>query len=233
MKKVKGRMDESILVCIYYGPNGERLIKRGHKLASMLDCPLYVLTVDALSYDEFDAEKADYINEWKQLCEELEVESFMLRDNEKRSSAKVIAEVVNKFNITQVIVGQTPQSRWEEITKGSFINVLLREMTFIDIHIVSCDRSIKSTADAAFEKGIRCYLLVDESGNGYRLCYACPKKMLHEGIFYKEIGTDFNTGIFKFAHEGITYQIHVTDNKITEPDKIPNSNTKTIEFTKE
>ncbi len=39
MKRTKGRMDESILVCVYYGPNGERLIRRGHKMASMLDCP--------------------------------------------------------------------------------------------------------------------------------------------------------------------------------------------------
>ena len=39
MGKVKGRMDESILVCVYYGPNGERLIRRGHKMATIMDCP--------------------------------------------------------------------------------------------------------------------------------------------------------------------------------------------------
>lgn len=32
MKHVKGRLDESILVCVYYGRNGERLIRRGHKM---------------------------------------------------------------------------------------------------------------------------------------------------------------------------------------------------------
>ena len=67
MKHTKGRMDESILVCVYYGPNGERLIKRGHKMASMLDCPLYILTVDPLPYDAFDAEKSGYIEQWKSL----------------------------------------------------------------------------------------------------------------------------------------------------------------------
>ena len=61
MKKMKERMDESILVCVYYGPNGERLIQRGCKIANMLDCPLYILTVDPKPFDELDAEKSNYI----------------------------------------------------------------------------------------------------------------------------------------------------------------------------
>ena len=80
-------------------------------------------------------------NDWKELCDELDVEEFIIRDNEKRSSVKAIAEVAHNHNITQIIVGQSPQNRWEEITKGSFVNVLLREMTFIDIHLVSVDRT--------------------------------------------------------------------------------------------
>src|SRR5690625_1547832 len=136
-------MDENILVCVYYGPNGERLIQRGHKLAQMTDCPLYVLTVDPLPYDEFDAEKSGYIERWRELSDELNVDKFILKDNEKRPIVKAIKEVAHKYNITQVIIGETPQNRWEEITKGSFVNVLLRELLFTDIHIVSVDRTIR------------------------------------------------------------------------------------------
>ena len=92
MKHAKGRLDESILVCVYYGQNGERLIRRGHKLATLLDCPLYVLTVDSKAVDAFDAEKSGYIEHWQQLCEELKVEEFIIRDNEKLPIQKVIAE---------------------------------------------------------------------------------------------------------------------------------------------
>ena len=127
MKHLKGRMDESILVCVYYGLNGERLIRRGHKLATLLDCPLYVLTVDSKPLDTFDVEKSGYIEQWKQLAEELQVEEFILKDNEKRPIQKVINEVARDYEITQIIVGQSAQSRWEEITKGSFLNVLLKE----------------------------------------------------------------------------------------------------------
>jgi len=225
MKKAKGCMDEAILVCVSYGPNGERLIKRGHKLASMLDCPLFVLTVDSLSHDEFDAEKSDYIEQWQQLADELDVDAFILRDNEKRASVKAIAEVVNMYNVTQIIVGQSPQNRWEEITKGSFINVLLRELTFADIHIVSVDRTIRNAEDAAYEKGIRCYLVREKESHTFLLSFQHPKAYLHEGIFYKETGTDFNNGIFKFIYKGKTYELHVADNSITNPEQLPDMKT--------
>lgn len=219
MKKVKGRMDESILVCTFYGPNGERLIRRGHKLATILDCPLFVLTVDPRPYDKFDAEKSMYVDRWRELADELDVEDFMLIDNEKRPAAKVIAEVAYNLNITQIIIGQTPQNRWEEITKGSFSNALLREITFIDVHIVSVDRRIKSPDDTTFEKGVLGYLRKYE--NEYRLSFTSSHDNHYEGIFYKEIGTDFNNGIFKFVIDGKNYQVHIQDDKVIDPIKPP------------
>lgn len=212
-------MDESILVCVYYGPNGERLIRRGHKLAEMTDCPLYVLTVDQLPYDEFDAEKSGYIEQWRELAEELDVDKFILKDNDKRPTVKVIKEIAYKYNITQVMIGETPQNRWEEITKGSFVNVLLRELLFTDIHIVSVDRTLSGENDGIYEKGVRGFLQKDE--DGYQLSFTKSKHNRYEGVFYKEIGTDFDNGMFKFARGGKTYEVHVTENRVTEDIKEP------------
>lgn len=215
MVKEKDHVDESLLVCVYYGPNGERLIKRGYKLGKILECPVYVLTVDPLPYDEFDAEKSGYVERWRELSEELEVEEFILRDDEKLPVMRVIAEVADAFHITQVVIGQTPQNRWEEITKGSFVNALQRELSpFTDIHIVSIDRAIRSDSGNTYERGVRAFLLKDEKG--YELCFSRSTNNQYEGIFYKEIGTDFNNGMFKFVSEGKTFEVHVTDNHVTE-----------------
>jgi len=219
MKRTKGRMDESILVCVYYGPNGERLIRRGHKMASMLDCPLYILTVDPLPYDAFDAERSGYIEQWKNLAEELEVEEFIIRDKEKRPSPKVIKEVAHELNITQIIIGQTAQSRWEEITKGSFMNVLLKEIPFVDFHVVSVERSVKASEDGVFEKGVRAYLVAD--GDTYKVSFTFAKNMCQEGIFFKEVGTDFDNGIFKFMHNNKMYQVHIQENLCTDSSQVP------------
>ena len=219
MKHLKGRMDESILVCVYYGLNGERLIRRGHKLATLLDCPLYVLTVDPKPLDTFDAEKSGYIEQWKQLAEELQVEKFILKDNEKRPIQKVINEVARDYEITQIIVGQSAQSRWEEITKGSFLNVLLKEVPFVDFHIVSIKRPTEDDAYDVYESGVRAYLIQTE--DDFKVAFTCPKFASIEGIFFKEIGTDFDNGIFKFTYDNKMHELTITEGIVVNPEKIP------------
>ncbi|MFF2447028.1 universal stress protein [Neobacillus sp. NPDC058068] len=208
MKKIKERMDESILVCLYYGPNGERLIQRGCKIASMLDCPLYILTVDPKPFDDLDAEKSNYIARWKQLASQHNADAFIIKDNEQRPISKVIAEVAREKNITQIILGQTAQSRWEQIAKGSIINSLLREIPFVDLHIISVSRYLKNP-DRHFEKGVRAYLV--KENNNYRIIFKHTKDIEFEGIFFKEFGTDFNNGIFKFMKDKETLQVKVYD----------------------
>ena len=213
MKSLKTHTDESILVCVYYGPNGERLIRRGSRLSKMLDCPLYILTVIPQSLEELDAEKMDYILRWQELAKELGVEEYIIKENEKRPVYKVIAEVARQKEITQIILGQTAQSRWEEITKGSVINVLLREIPFIDLHIISVARHLEDE-EGHYEKGVRAYLV--KEGEVYRLSFNHTKDVVYEGIFFKEIGTDFNNGVFRFMSEKETIQVQVVDDYVTE-----------------
>ncbi|WP_338451255.1 universal stress protein [Niallia oryzisoli] len=213
MIKKKERMDESILVCVYYGPNGERLIQRGCKIANMLNCPLYILTVDPKPFDELDAEKSNYIARWKQLAAQHSADAFIIKDNEQRPISKVIAEVAREKNITQIILGQTAQSRWEQIAKGSIINSLLREIPFVDLHIISVARYLKNP-DRNYEKGVRAYLV--KENEHYRLIFNYTKDVEYEGIFFKEFGTDFNNGIFKLMSDKKTLQVQVHENIVKD-----------------
>lgn len=183
----------------------------------MLDCPLYILTVDPLPEDELDIEKSHYISTWKQLAEEHGAEEFIIKYNEKRPVAKVIGEVAKEKHITQLVLGQTAQSRWEEITKGSIINLLLHEVPFADLHIVSVARELKDQ-EGFFEKGIRAYLVKDKSG--YKVTFKHSENDLYEGIFFKEIGTDFNNGIFKFMQGRKTVEVSISNGYVTEPERI-------------
>jgi len=203
-------VNECILVCVYYGPNGERLIRRGGKLAAMLECPLYVLTVDSQPEDEWDIEKIHYIAAWRKLAREYGAE-FIIKYNEKRSVAKVIGELAVEKKITQVVLGQTAQNRWEEITKGSFVNVLLNEIPFADLHIISVSRDLKNI-DQFYEKGIRAYLL--KTDEGYQLTFNHTQHAIYEGIFYKEVGTDFNNGLFKFLKDDEMLEVRVKDDLV-------------------
>ena len=217
-------MDESILVCVYYGPNGERLIQRGCKLANMLDCPLYILTIDPTPFDDLDAEKSDYITRWQQLAEVHSADAFILKDNEKRPVSKVIAAVAREKHITQIILGQTAQSRWEQIAKGSIINSLLKEIPFVDLHIVSVSRALRNQ-EGQFEKGVRAYLLKEDNHDKYRLGFSYTKDTKYEGIFFKDVGTDFNNGVFKFMKNNEMIHVCVTEDYVTDLAKTVNINT--------
>lgn len=209
-------MDECILVCVYYGPNGERLIKRGCKIANMLNCPLYILTVDPQPEDEWDIEKIHYVTRWRELAKKHGAKEFIVKYNEKRPVGKVIGEVARSLHVTQIIIGQTAQSRWEEITKGSFINVLLHEIPFVDLHIVSVSRELKQQ-EGFFEKGVRAYLKKTESG--YLLSFKHTAEDEYEGIFYKEVGTDFNNGIFKFMKDNQMLEVQVMNDIVEDLEK--------------
>lgn len=206
-------MDESILVCVYYGPNGERLIQRGCNIAKMLDCPLYILTVDPKPFDDLDPEKVSYITRWKEIADQHSADAFIMKDNEKRPIAKVIADVARQKNITQIILGQTAQSRWEQMTKGSIINSLLKEIPFVDLHIISVARFLKNT-EGHFDKGVRAYLVKEDEH--YRLIFKHTRNVVYEGIFFKEFGTDFNNGIFKFMKDQKTLQVQVNEDIVTD-----------------
>ncbi|EZH65056.1 histidine kinase [Bacillaceae bacterium JMAK1] len=211
---IQAKMDESLLVCVYHGPNGERLIRRGAKIAQKLNCPFYILTVDSSPLDELDHEKSQYVDYWRELAKEVNASEFIIKDNEKRPTTKVISEVAREKQVTQVIIGQTAKSRWEEITKGSLINTLLKELPFVDLHIIAVTRGLKNYQEEHFEKGVRAYLIRSESSAGYELTFNHSVKCSYEGIFFKEVGTDFNNGIFKFMKDNKMIEVHVTDDQV-------------------
>ncbi|MDD4565814.1 MAG: histidine kinase [Eubacteriales bacterium] len=214
MFKKKNPMNEGILVCVYFGPNGERLIKRGCKIAEAFDCPLYILTIDSKPFDELDAEKSNYINKWKRLAQECSAEEFIIKDNEERRAYKVIAEVAREKGITQIIIGQAVHSAWEQFAKESSINSLILEIPFVDIHIVSVARHLKDPY-CNYHKGVRAYL-VKEGKKEYRLVFKYINDAEYEGIFFKEVGTDFNNGIFRFIKGNQTIQVEVIEDFVRD-----------------
>lgn len=208
------KMDERILVCVNYGPNGERLITRGGELANMLDCPLYILTVESVPEEELGIEKSNYLAHWRRLAQVYNAKEFIYINNEQKLPvARVIANVAREKHITQIILGQTAQSRWQEITKGSFVNQLLHEISFVDLHIVSVSRDLKYL-EGNYEKGVRAYLIEDEKG--YKLTFNYTEDILYEGIFFKEFGTDFNNGVFKFMKGNQVYKLYIRDDYVSE-----------------
>lgn len=130
---------EKILVCVQYSSTAEKLIRRGWRMADRLNAELYVLNVERENIDSLSAGKKQTIEEWKALTNQFDAR-FVLEESKGKKPADVIIEVAKRLQVTQILLGQSARTRWEEIRKGSIVNEIMRQTKHIDIHIVADQR---------------------------------------------------------------------------------------------
>lgn len=126
--------NEKIMVCMYNWPSADTLIRRGVQLSRMLNAPLSVLSI----ITNQDGGNAARQEAWKQAVAEAGAE-LLIQKCDGRKPSKVIADAARANDATQLIIGQCGQTRWQEITQGSFANELLSIIGDIDLHIVAAD----------------------------------------------------------------------------------------------
>lgn len=194
---------ESILVCVHYGPHGQRLIQRGSRLAKLLNAPLRVLTVEPARQETYSPEKELYLSAWRKQTEESGGEFSVRKCGGGQKTADVIAEAAREANVTQIIIGRASQSFWHEITHGDFVDDLLDRIGATDLHIVAVQR-YPEMLEETHEKGFSA-LLIKQNGH-YVLSSeeegstaADPSEEAIEGIFFRELDTDFDSGLFKIV----------------------------------
>ncbi|TYS45711.1 KdpD-like non-kinase potassium sensor [Bacillus infantis] len=132
-------VNEKILVCVQYGPTAEKLIRRGWRMAHRMKAELYILNVAAEKRSDSSPVNEQKIKEWQMLAEQFNAK-VIIEERRSRKPAAVIIEVAKKLNVTQILLGQSARTRWEEIKKGSIVNMIMRETSNIDIHIVADGR---------------------------------------------------------------------------------------------
>ncbi len=129
---------ERVLVCVSTYPNSVQLLRRGARLAAYMNAPFYVILVD--QPDRFLTKAESFhIETCEKLCEEFNGTFLRVRSTDV---PKAIAEVAERERITQIVIGETQQSRWKQILKGSFTQRLLQltRNKHIDLHIIATKR---------------------------------------------------------------------------------------------
>lgn len=130
---------EKILVCVQFSSTAGKLIRRGWRMADRLNAELYVLNVERENIDSLSTSKKQTIEDWKALTNQFDAR-FVLEEAKGRKPADVIIEVAKRLQVTQILLGQSARTRWEEIRKGSIVNEIMRQTKHIDIHIVADQR---------------------------------------------------------------------------------------------
>jgi len=124
---------EQIAVLIAPRPMATRLVRRGYRLADRMHADLVTIHVRVpaamLGQREQGLLDAAY-----QLTRELGGRVVELQGD---SVADEVIRYVRESGVTFIVMGQSARSRFEEITRGSIINRIMRETKNVDIVVVA------------------------------------------------------------------------------------------------
>ncbi|MHC0062568.1 universal stress protein [Nostoc sp. UIC 10890] len=129
---------ERVLVCVSTYPNSVQLLRRGARLANYMNAPLYTLFV-ADPERFLSKEESLHIHTCEKLCKEFEGTFIRVTNS---NVANAIAEVAEKYRITQIVIGESQRSRWQMLIKGSLTQKLVRLLKNIDLHIIASEKMV-------------------------------------------------------------------------------------------
>ncbi|PSB01209.1 universal stress protein [Merismopedia glauca] len=128
---------ERVLVCVSTYPNSLQLMRRGARIAGYMNAKLYGLYVD--NPNKFlSREESLHIETCIRLCQDFGGEFLQVKSTD---TIGTIIDVAKQKRATQVVVGETRRSRWENLLKGSIVQKLVRSLLDVDIHIIANERS--------------------------------------------------------------------------------------------
>ena len=128
---------ERVLVCVSTYPNSLQLLRRGARLANYMNAPFYAVFVD--DPDRFLTKSESlHVETCQKLCKEFD--GNFLRVNGTKI-AKAISDVAKQYRITQIVIGESQQSRWNLLLRGSLTQKLVRSLKHVDLHIIATEKS--------------------------------------------------------------------------------------------
>jgi two-component system sensor histidine kinase KdpD len=139
---------ERVVVALTGAPGGERLIRRGARLAGRGHAEL--VGVHVRRTDGRAAGSQELLDRYRLLLDELGGRYVEVTGGDP---AEALVELARAENATQIILGATRRSRWSELTSGSIINRVVGLANAIDVHVISSDVPDARPVDALTRRG--------------------------------------------------------------------------------
>ena len=128
---------ERVLVCLSTYPNSLQLLRRGARIASYMNAQFYAVFVNDPDRFLTKAESL-HVETCEKLCQEFNGQFLRVNGN---NIAKAISEVAKQYRITQIVIGESQQSRWKLLLRGSLTQQLVRSLKHVDLHIMATETS--------------------------------------------------------------------------------------------
>jgi len=128
---------DRIMVCLSPSHESLRLLRRGWRIAQRLHADLVAVYV---ATHPPSAEEQEILRNDFALAERLNIPIVTLNG----LVATEIIRYAKQHEITQLVIGHSSRSRWQELLKGSIISRLTRELRTVDILIVTEPQSFSN-----------------------------------------------------------------------------------------
>ncbi len=124
--------DVRVMVAIGINPHTERLVRRAARLAEGLDGELYAVHVHrpGQGTNVYEANVGWHLERARQLGAHVHIVEGL-------DIAAALVQQVREHGITHLVIGQSDITRWQEMTRGSVINRILRHRPGVDLYIVT------------------------------------------------------------------------------------------------
>ena len=132
-------LQERILVCVQLNENARKLIYRGFRMASRMKADLYILTILPKPENQLTSSQKEVLAMLRESGALFDAE-VLIRIQGERSIAETITAAAKHHRITQIVLGQSARTRWQEIRRGSIVTQIMRQNRGIDLQIVSDDQ---------------------------------------------------------------------------------------------
>jgi two-component system, OmpR family, sensor histidine kinase KdpD len=127
---------ERIIVALAGAPDTDHVIRRAARMSQRAKGDLIgvrVISDTGLTSGNEEA-TAEVAAEQRRLLEELGGEYRQITSNDV---AAALVDLARSENATQIVLGASARSRWQELLSGSVINTVVRSSGPIDVHVIS------------------------------------------------------------------------------------------------
>ncbi len=122
---------ERIAVALEAKPESARLVRRGARVAQRLKAELHVVYVETHAPN---TDERRTLTQLETLARELDGEFHTIP---AKNVTDAIVSFTRTHDITQIIMGETHRSRWQELLGGNIIHDVMRRTHDVDVYVIA------------------------------------------------------------------------------------------------
>lgn len=125
---------ELIVVCVSPSPLSPRLVRTARRMAQRRNCRFIAVYVKGARHYALPDRDRDRVAATLRLAEQLDGEAVTIPGDDV---AHDLLRYAASRNATEIIVGKSLRSRWQELLHGSVVGDLIRDSGHIDVYVVT------------------------------------------------------------------------------------------------